>query len=84
MITNEQGQVAIKYYQTIPHILRTGGKEYAFVVRARLCMAWIDASQVDKVLQIKKNCCGNNSKTVYSYANEQTINIWTNGGGSGR
>lgn len=84
MITNDQGQVAIKYYQTIPHVLRVGGKEYAFVVKARICMAWIDAGNVNTVLSVKKNCCGNNSKTVYSYANEQTVNIWANGGGSGR
>lgn len=84
MITNEQGQVAIKYYQTRPHVLKVGGKEYAFVVRARLCMTWIDANHIDTVLQIKKNCCGNNSRTVYSYATEQVVNIWTKGGGSGR
>ena len=84
MITNDQGQVAIKYYQAIPHVLRAGGKEYAFVVRAKLCMAWIDAQNVDTVLQVKKKCCGNNSKTVYSYATDQVVNIWTNGGGSGR
>ena len=84
MTTNEHGQVAIKYYQTIPHVLQVGGKEYVFAVRARLCMAWIDADKVDKVLEIKKNCCGNNSKTVYSYASEQVVNIWSSGGGSGR
>lgn len=84
MITNEQGQVAIKYYQTIPHVLQVGGKEYAFVVRARLCISWIPQEYANTVLAIKKRCCGNNSKSVYSYATEQMVNIWTNGGGAGR
>lgn len=84
MITNTEGKVAIKYYQTIPHVLQVGKREYAFVVRARLCLSWIDPEQVSSVLKITKICCGNNRRTVYSYATEQMVNIWTKGGGSGR
>lgn len=81
MITNDSGQVAIKYYQTIPHVLRAGGKEYAFAVQAKLCLAWIDAEHVDTVLAIKKICCGNNAKTVYRPASESDVRQWSNRGG---
>lgn len=81
MITNEAGQTAIKYYQTIPHILQVGGKEYAFIVRAKICMAWIDPSHVDSVLSKVKICCGNNARKVYRPANENDVRQWTNGGG---
>ena len=72
---------AIAFYQTIPHTIKANGHEYAFVVRANICMAWILNGDVPAVLALTKICCGGNKKTVYRYANESDVRRWTNGGG---
>ncbi len=82
MVTNDTGQVALAYYQTIPHVVSANRHEYAFVVRANICLAWIDAADADTVLRITKNCCGNHNLPVYRYANESDVRRWTAGGGS--
>lgn len=79
--TNAAGEVALRYYQTIPHTISVSGQQYAFVVRANICLAWIKPEHVAKVLSTTKRCCGNSVKTVYHYANESDVRRWTNGGG---
>jgi hypothetical protein len=87
METNDQGQVALAYCQTIPHNVRIGETKtyYSFIVKANLCMCWINPEHVDIVLNTKRrNChCGNRnpSKKEYRYANESDVRRWTNGGG---
>jgi len=73
--------VAVCYYQTIPHTIKVVDTEYAFVVRANICLANVKEEHVDKVLGITKFCCGNNKKKVYRLANENDIRRWNNGGG---
>jgi len=78
----QDGQVAIDYYQTIPHVVQVNRNEYAFVVRADICMAWIKEEDVNAILSVTKQCCGGNRNTVYRLANENDVRRWTNGGGS--
>ena len=80
-VINDQGQIAVSYYTTIPHVIGVMKTEYAFTVSANLCMAWINPEHVDAILRIKKNCCGNNSKTVYRLEHEDHVRRFTNGGG---
>lgn len=77
----QDGKVAIAYYQTIPHVVQVNGHEYFFDVRADICMAWILTDDSQSVLNVTKTCCGNNKRTVYRYANESDVRRWTNGGG---
>lgn len=79
--TNDRGDTALRYYQTIPHTIVVSGHQYAFVVRANICLAWIKAEHLEKVLSTTKICCGNSAKKVYHYANESDVRRWTNGGG---
>ena len=85
METNAQGQVAIKYRQSIPHSIVVNRKAYHFVVRAHICMSWIEAEHVDIVLQSvrrKCHCGGGNSKPHdYVLANSDDVRRWTVGGG---
>jgi len=81
MITNSEGQIAIKYYQNHPHTVIAHKYEYAFVVRANICMSWIKPEDVDVIMAITKTCCGGNKNKVYRYANENDVRQWTNGGG---
>jgi len=78
---NEQGQVAIKFYQTLPRVVRVGGVDYAFVVRANICLAWINSEHVGIILAMKHKCCGDSYNQAYFYANESDVRRWTNNGG---
>lgn len=77
MQTNERGQVAVKYYQTIPHILSVGQTNYAFSVKQNICLAWVEPGQVSTVLGITKTCCGGNKKPVYFLCNELDVRLWS-------
>jgi len=76
-IYNAENLVAIRYYQTIPHTIGVGGEEFAFIVQHNICMGWIPPEKVDQVLAIKKNCCGNNRKSVYFVATQYHVDIWS-------
>ena len=80
-VINETGEVAVSYYQTIPHLVTVAGHEYIFSVRANICLAWIQPEHVDKLLTVKKDCCGGSKKTVYRIENEDNVRRWVNGGG---
>lgn len=69
-VVNEKGEVAVAYYQTIPHYLKVNGTNYGFDVKRNICMAWIKPSDVDIVLSQTKSCCGGQKRTVYRLEHE--------------
>lgn len=77
-ITNENGDVAIKYLQTIPHVISVHGNEYAFVVRANINLTWVKPEDVLAVLAIRAdcNCPSHQKKPKYVYANELDVQRW--------
>ena len=85
METNAQGQVAIMYRQTIPHSMKVNGKWYQFMVRAHICMSWIEPEHVDIVLHsVRRKChCGGGNGVPHDYilANVDAVRRWTVGGG---
>ncbi len=81
MITNDDGWIALKRYQTINKIVTVGGEEYLFYTKANICLAWIRPEHVGAVLNIKKKCCGGNTKSQFRYANENDARRWSAGGG---
>lgn len=81
MQTNSSGQVAIAKYQTIPGVVKVKNTAYAFVVRANICLAWINPEHVGTVLSKRKECCSGSKKPMFRYANENEVRIWTVGGG---
>lgn len=83
MVTNEAGQVALKYHQSVQKYIRLGdGSEYVFGVRANISMAWVEPEHVDIILKIKRSDCSScGNKPVFRYANETDVRRWTNGGG---
>jgi len=78
MIKNEEGQVAMKYLQTIPHVIQVRDKYYAFVVKANINLSWIDEEDIDIVLNThRKSCCGGRKNQEYFFANELDVQRWT-------
>jgi hypothetical protein len=81
MVRNDAGEVAIAYYQTIPHVVLVGNAEYAFAVRANICFSWVKSEHVPQLLGKSKSCCGGSRHKIYRYANEDDVRRWTRGGG---
>lgn len=77
--------VALKYYQPAQVLVQgtPTGKEYVFVPRANIAMAYVDPGDVDNLLGRKKVCggCGGTVKQLFFRANESDIRRWNNGGG---
>lgn len=81
MVTNDDGWIALKRYQTINKVVAVRGEEYLFFTKANICLAWIRPEHVDQVLNIKKVCCGGSRKPKFRYASDADVRIWTAGGG---
>jgi len=81
MITNENGDVAVCYYQTTPKVIRVNGREYAFVVQANICMSWVQEQDVAVMLKMTKTCCGGNTKKICRLASDADVRRWTARGG---
>jgi len=77
--------VALKYYQPMQVLVKAtpSGKEYVFVPRANIAMAYIDPDDVNHLLGRKAgcNCGGSRRQPAFSYANEDDQRRWENGGG---
>jgi hypothetical protein len=81
-ITNEQGQVALRYYQDTGPILVQGtpsGTEYTFICHV-VSMAWVEPEDVDHLLARRKTCCGGSKRQIFDYAHPNAIAAWRNGG----
>ena len=78
MITNDQGQVALKYKKQIPkYIELRNGHAYAFSVKRNVSVSWVEADDVATIFNIKEGCCGNKSHQAFTYANERDMGLWT-------
>jgi hypothetical protein len=81
MVKNESGQVAVAYYQTVPHVVTVNGVGIAFSVQWNVCLAWVDESLVPGLFSIHRSCCGQigNGLSSYYYASDSQVSVWTNG-----
>lgn len=81
MIENANGQVAVVYYQPIPQYVKVDGVTYFFDVKRAVSLAWVNKEHLGNILSIIKTCCGGNKHTVYHYATQSQVNVWS---GTGR
>jgi hypothetical protein len=72
----QNGQVAIKYFQQIPQNVQIGQDHYTFWVKSNVCMAWVKKEHVKQVLDITKTCCRGNKTHPYKLANELDVRLW--------
>ena len=77
--------VALKYYQPTQVLVKAtpSGKEYVFVPKANISLAFVDPGDVDNLLGRKAgcNCGGSKRQQAFNYANEDDTRRWENGGG---
>lgn len=75
-VVNENGDVAVAYYLTTPHVIKVRQTDYYFGVSYNICMSWIQPEHVDTILRTKKVCCGNQKKTVYRLLDLVHVRRW--------
>lgn len=83
MQTNQDGWIALRYYQSTQVLVQKtpSRHDYVFVPQANISLAWIRPEDVDNILARKKGCCGGHKRNSYLYANENDVRQWTNKGG---
>lgn len=79
MIHNDEGDVAITYYQSTGKYVRMGdGTEYVFTTKNNVCLSWVSPEHVDKILSTTKKCCGGKStNNVFRLSSQQEVNLWS-------
>ena len=86
MTQAEQELIApLKYYQPAQVLVKNtpSGSEYVFVVAANISLAYVDAKDVDSLLERKAgcNCGGRKRQQAFFMANEDDVRRWNNRGG---
>lgn len=76
MVTREDGWIAVKYLQNVPHVVFVKGMGYAFVVQHNVNLTWVDPDHLDAMMAIKGGCCGK-KKQKYRLANESDVFQWS-------
>lgn len=76
-ITNELGEVAIRYYQPAQVFAQSTPTQtdYFFDVKAGVSMAWVKPEDVANLLARRGGCC-NGKRQKYDYANQAAVDLW--------
>lgn len=78
-ITNSEGYVAMVYYQPTQKLINVHGTDYVFTLNKNISLTYVRPSDVQELLQFRKQCCGGNSQTgVFKLANDMQVRIWSN------
>ena len=75
-IANENGEIAIRYKPDIPKYLQVGKSEYVFTVNNHVSLIWVKPDEVDRILNMKKECCGGNTTFPCQIASEVAVKFW--------
>lgn len=78
MIENEDGQVALAYYQPVPQVIMVGSTRYFFDTKRAVSLAWVNKEHVPNILGITKSCCGGRKTPAFRYATQSQVNVWLN------
>ena len=79
MQTNEQGQVALCYYQPIPKLIElTTGKGYYFDCQHSVSLSWVDPQDVPALLALRGGCCGQVTPLCHE-AGEMEVKVFQTG-----
>ena len=80
-ITNDQGQVLLRYMKQADEYVKCGSAEYVFVTKANISAAWVNPEDLDCLLAHKASCCGGKAKNVIFLIDETHARRWITGGG---
>lgn len=80
-ITNEIGQVLLRYMKQADAYVKCGENEYIFSVRANISAAWVNSGDLDCMMAVTASCCGGKRKKVIFFIDEIHARRWQAGGG---
>ena len=73
-VKNDAGQIALKRLRTNPKLVQLGTDTfYQFSPRYNICLAWVDPEDVDRILSMKRDCCGSGGKRQFWLASESDV-----------
>lgn len=75
-VVNENGEIAVRWNRLMQKYIRVGSREYIFVVKSNIALAWIHPDDVEKVLAIQISCCGGRAALACTLANELSVRRW--------
>jgi hypothetical protein len=78
-VTNDAGQIAIRYYQTIPKVVTVNKHDYVFVSKHNVSLSWVAEDDVFALLNMTGGCCGNKTKGIFKLASLTNVNLWRTG-----
>jgi hypothetical protein len=76
MITNDNGEIAVRYSQSTQKYVSVGGIGYVFVVKYNISMAWIRPEHVNTVLRMTKECCGGRKHKMFTATDQTHVDRW--------
>lgn len=80
-VYDENGNIAVAYYQTIPQVVKVRGSTYLFTVKANICLAFVAPEHVEAVLGITKECCNGTHHATFHLPSLINAKRWVNNGG---
>ncbi len=64
------------YYQCVQKLVTIRKKQYVFMIKYNISLAYIEPEHVDSILNMRGGCCGNNKRGIFRMASDQEIRIW--------
>lgn len=77
MVTTPDGNIYVKHLQTTNPVVTIGDTTYCFRTNRNICITIVAPEHLDKILSIKKSCCGGSSRPKYFLANELDVERWS-------
>lgn len=90
MIKNDNGDIALKYFQPVQTFidgstLPSKIQGYVFTVQANISLCWVKESDLQNMLNRKRRGCASGGcgghAPAFMYANDNDVRQWTNKGG---
>lgn len=79
MIKNDEGKVALRYYQTVPKLFHVGTHDYVVQIKYNVAIVFAYPEDVSSFLNIRGGCCGNKKKNLFWEATERDMAVFYTG-----
>lgn len=80
LVKNQNGLVAVVYYQPIPKLVQFSDKSIYFDCKYAISMAFAEEADVPTLLAAEGGCCGRKRKII-TLANQAQYEHWLHGNG---
>lgn len=75
-VVNAAGEVALRWNVLTQKLVSVHKREYLFVIKANIALAWVKPEDVEAVLAIRTTCCGGTRNISCHLASELDAKRW--------